>query len=1234
MNPALQQLIFLTSLVCSRGRRRRAGGASLTRSRYRMSVVSPSSGHGWVLPSFHLSRTKELGRASAIMRSMFAGVFLITGCVAWPSDLSAQRDRDLAGLDRQITKLHDAGNYAAELPLVQRLVALNKARYGTLSTQHASALERLALNYVFQKRQIEAEPIYLQVIAIRTKLLGAHHESVLSTTVALAALYRVTGRPQMGERPLKKAIAERERAMGRNHVSLIGALMELGQIEGSLQRYGEAEADMRRALALFKSVKRGKQDPNHIALILVPLADLELSQRRFAEAERTLNEALTIYEKARLTKSTGYAVTLLALVKVYTVSERHEDADLLLAERVFPLIEKEFGSDHPQVADQLGIVAAGYESRGRYDDGDALRKRALAIYERAYGRDSIDFARSLTELGRVYGSQGRIQEALALSQRALEIAEKAVGPDSPDLYQFYWDIGSRYLSQWSFSDAEPFLMRALAGLEKAHREPFVVGIHLTGILGNLAVVHVGQGHYAEARAFLDRALTVSERVLGANHSQFGYTLNSLGALLLIQGQTDEAERVLERALPITERAGKDASVYADTIAGLGMVSFQREDWAKAYVALKRASEVYIALDQRAAAGAATRANAGPSRSILPLSMLYFSQASTAFLLAEKNGTAAEDLRDDAFQMAQRIQTSQTAAALGQMAGRFSSGTSALAVLVRTRQDLGAEWQEIDARFTAALTAPPAQHDQANEQALRQQRADLAIRLDALNARIATENPEYAALAYPQPLTIADTRKLLGSPEASVHIDQVQAGLFPNEALILILQAPELVRELKETFVWAVTKTQSRWARVDIGRAALEDQVRALRCGLDEEEWGTATNAARCGELLGLSELPDKSQPLPFDLGKAHELYRALLGQFEDLISDKHLLIVPSGPLTSLPFQVLVTDEPSTALPKSFAGYRGISWLGRRQPLTVLPSVASLQALRKFGKASAGTKAYLAYGNPALQGDGSCRRATVVETCAPVQGASQERATRERGEVRSGSIDRIYRKGAGQEAVLAEVRSLCPLPETAFELRCVAKSLGVPESEVRLGESASESDIKALSESGELANYRVVHFATHGLLAGDTELMARREGEPALVMTPPAAPKDAEDDGLLTASEVAQLKLNADWVILSACNTAAGDKLGADALSGLARAFFYAGARTLLVSHWPVYSDAAVQLLDRTFAEIRRDDNIGRSEAYRRAMIALIDDPAQPDNPHPAIWAPFSIVGEGSSSKTN
>ena len=136
-------------------------------------------------------------------------------------------------------------------------------------------------------------------------------------------------------------------------------------------------------------------------------------------------------------------------------------------------------------------------------------------------------------------------------------------------------------------------------------------------------------------------------------------------------------------------------------------------------------------------------------------------------------------------------------------------------------------------------------------------------------------------------------------------------------------------------------------------------------------------------------------------------------------------------------------------------------------------------------------------------------------------------------------------------------------------------------------------------------------------------------EPALVLTPPDEATDV-DDGLLTASEAALLNLNADWVILSACNTAAADEPGADGLSGLARSFFYAGARSMLVSHWPVRDDAAARLT--TAAISMQDDNpdLGRAEALRRSMLVLMNDTSDPSLAHPSAWAPFVIVGEGGS----
>ncbi len=181
--------------------------------------------------------------------------------------------------------------------------------------------------------------------------------------------------------------------------------------------------------------------------------------------------------------------------------------------------------------------------------------------------------------------------------------------------------------------------------------------------------------------------------------------------------------------------------------------------------------------------------------------------------------------------------------------------------------------------------------------------------------------------------------------------------------------------------------------------------------------------------------------------------------------------------------------------------------------------------------------------------------------------------------------------------------------------------------MHLGDRATVTQLKALSASGSLSRARIVHFATHGLLEGETALFVQGAAEPALLLTPPEAGKVSEEDnGLLTASEVAQLKLDADWVIMSACNTAAGQGENAEPLSGLARAFFYAGARSLLVSHWSVNSQAAVAITTGAVNAMKDKPRIGRAEALRRSISALIAR-GQGWN-HPSIWAPFVLVGNG------
>ena len=199
-------------------------------------------------------------------------------------------------------------------------------------------------------------------------------------------------------------------------------------------------------------------------------------------------------------------------------------------------------------------------------------------------------------------------------------------------------------------------------------------------------------------------------------------------------------------------------------------------------------------------------------------------------------------------------------------------------------------------------------------------------------------------------------------------------------------------------------------------------------------------------------------------------------------------------------------------------------------------------------------------------------------------------------------------------------ALPSLLDTADELKTVAAKLGAPMSDLHLAADATETTVKRTP----LADYRVVYFATHGLVAGDVEGL----GEPALALTLPRQPSD---DRCTASSPQARWHCsssNADWVARSASNTAAGDKPGAEALSGLARAFFYAGARALLVSHWSVDSAAATRLTTTTFDAMKRDPNAGRAEALRRAMLAYMNDKSDPFSAYPGFWGPFSVIGEG------
>jgi len=397
----------------------------------------------------------------------------------------------------------------------------------------------------------------------------------------------------------------------------------------------------------------------------------------------------------------------------------------------------------------------------------------------------------------------------------------------------------------------------------------------------------------------------------------------------------------------------------------------------------------------------------------------------------------------------------------------------------------------------------------------------------------------------------------------VALADAQARLQAGEAMVMF----EIGRT--KSFVVLVTKDHLIAKPIATDQGQIETNVRLLRKAF-------AGKNGRLGE---------------FDLAQSHALYKTLFGPIEGSLDGiDQLVLVQTGPLASLPAALLVTAPPGTE-----TDYRKAAWLARKYATYEVPSIRAFASLRDRASSHvAAAKPFFGIGNP------------------PFTGGADD------GKGKSGlsAMGSACRDGGPFPA--EQLRALAPLPDTATELRTVAKSLGAGDESLLLGTAATETNLRARS----LKDVRVLYFATHALLPGELSC----QSEPALALAPPATPAtDRSGDGLLDASEVAGLSLNADLVVLSACNTGQTEtQFGGAALAGLAESFFYAGARSLIASHWQVPSGATAHLMVGMFERLTADPGAGTARAIRGAQLALMD---KPETAHPFFWAAFTLIGD-------
>jgi CHAT domain-containing protein/tetratricopeptide (TPR) repeat protein len=847
--------------------------------------------------------------------------------------------------------------------------------------------------------------------------------------------------------------------------------------------------------------------------------------------------------------------------------------------------------------------AVVFEARGQFREAEASyrimeqRKRAgmpaVLALENAPNRSTIlqSIDAAVAGQARMKARLGRLAEAEVDSRRALLSRLQDTGKYNPTTARYVMNLADILVEEGRYEEAEQLTRVAVdinrtVGLADDSQATVTPLAHLAGILRLERKNEEANAIFNQIDAAVAKWDPQRQQAFELNPSR----ILSLYASNQLDAGIAAAERLVKRQV---ERVGEnhfDAASAHGTLA-IGLMRAGRD--GDAIREFKAAIPVMLANAQENADDEDTTLVAARSLRLQTVVESYFT------LLARAQG-ATDAVGEETFSLADAVRGHTVQQALAASSARAAAHDPALADLVRKEQDLT---KQVNAQLGAlnnVLAIPSSERDEKGVQQIQAAITTQRAERDKARLEIKQKFPAYAELVSPKP----------------PNVQEIRTTLADNEAMLSFYFGQD------SAFVWAVPKSGPiAFAAVNAKIGDVETKIRKLREALEPQ-------------AAMISDIP------PFDLKLGYELYELLLKPVESGWKPaKNLIVVTNGAFGLLPLSLLPTapSEVKDDEEPLFAGYRQVPWLARTHAVTSIPSAAALRTLRQLPPGKAGRGGLVAFGDPYFNKD----QQSEAESAAPVVEANL--ATKELdvdkmdAKVQTADAGTSATRGAPlkrrsspklEGVDSAEIGLLPRLPDTADELKSIALALQEDPSKVLfLGKDAKESAVKTMNLSG----FKILAFATHGLVPGELNGLT----QPALALSAPAVTGE-DGDGLLTMEEILGLKLDADWVILSACNTGAGAGAGAEAASGLGRAFFYAGTRALLVTNWSVHSQSARQLVTDLFKRQAEDPKIGRSEALRQAMLSLMDGPGYLNSEgktefayaHPLFWAPYTIIGDG------
>lgn len=1019
------------------------------------------------------------------------------------------------------------------------------------------------------------------------------YQRTLDTAVSLVEVAQVLrGRGRLfqqqhewnqAEKYYRLALSEGEK-LGMEGLFVARCLNDLGGLFGRLGDLDKAEEQLLKALAIRQKLA---PDSLPVADSLADLGIVEEQRGNLRKAEEDSRRVVAITERLA-SESMDFATGLNNLGYIL-IQKGDLDAAASIFRRALVLEEK-LEPEQLTIASTLTNLGSIARQQGNLSMAEEYHRRSLEIRQKI-SPGGPEHSAGLNNLALIYAERGNLIEAEKLYLQAVSILEK-LAPAGYEMLLSLANLGALDHFRGDLDTADEYFRRALMISEKIGP----ASRYAAGLLGNLGSIAQEQGNLARAREYFLRSLSINEKVASANLDT-ALALNNLGGLEQEQKDDSHAKEHYERALQIEEIVAPRGPLAATSLSRLGDLAARENDLPGAEADYRRALEIRERLSSEHteyAESLASLASLLRRKGHIDDAAKLFAQALDALenQIAVLGG--GEEISSNfrakhvnyykeyidllvqqkqpemAFQVFERLRAREL---LRILATHLDLSKGEGGALLAQQRSLASDIAAKSSRRTRLFGK---EHEESQIRALDEEIRELETQLENVSREIRTNNPDYAALTQPRHLSVKE----------------VQEHLLDAGTVLLEYDLGE-----ERSYLWLVTSNSVTTYELP-KRAEIEAAARRLRDIL------TARNDARKGE----SDVDRLSRAKNADIeypAAAQALSRMILGPVAARIGNKRLFVVSDGILQYIPLAAL-------PVPADAAGRASAPWppLIRDHEIVNLPSASVLAVLNKqtAGRSPA-ARMVAVLADPVF--DARDARIRTAQTSSQKPGAAE---SGRRGTEDVPLSDRLSRSLLLRSASeIGVIHGGSPFPRLIFaraEAEAILRDIPIGQGLRALDFNAS----RATATGQELYNYRIVHFATHGLLnSGHPEMSG-------LVLSL-VDEHGKEQNGFLSLEDIYKLNLRADLVVLSACETALGKEIQGEGLVGIARGFMYSGASSVMASLWKV-DDLATAEFMKVFYKEMLHDKLRPAAALRRAQIAM-----SKRWPSPFFWAGFVLQGQ-------